>query len=116
MVLIAATASATLWLVLLNRRLYRPGRVETALAQLRFLGHSLGDGEAERMQALFPEGYVSSWALYGLASAQVARALPPGPSGLRAVASPGILGPVPGHQSQPRAVSTQTPSRVIFAA
>jgi hypothetical protein len=77
MVLIAATASATLWLVLLNRRLYRPGRVETAVAQLRFLEHSLADGEAERMQALFPEGYVFSWALYGLASAQVARALPP---------------------------------------
>jgi hypothetical protein len=77
LVLIAATAGATLWLVLLNRRLYKPGRVETAIAQLRFLEKSLADGEAERMQSIFPEGYVFSWALYGLASAQVARALPP---------------------------------------
>jgi hypothetical protein len=77
LVLMAAAAGATLWLVLLNRRLYQPGRVETAIAQLRFLEKSLADGEAERMQSLFPEGYVFSWALYGLASAQVARALPP---------------------------------------
>ena len=77
LLLIAATAGATLWLVLLNRRLYQPGRVETAIAQLRFLETSLADRGAERMQALFPEGYVFSWALYGLASAQVARALPP---------------------------------------
>jgi hypothetical protein len=76
-VLIAAIAGATLWLVLLNRRLYQPGRVETAIAQLRFLEKALPDGEAERMQSLFPEGYVFSWALYGLASAQVARGLPP---------------------------------------
>jgi hypothetical protein len=77
LVLIAAAAGATLWLALLNRRLYRPGRVETAIAQLRFLEKSLAAGEADRMQSLFPEGYVFTWALYGLASAQVARALPP---------------------------------------
>ena len=75
--LIAATAGAALWLALLNCRLYKPGRVDTAIAQLRFLEKSLADGGAERMQSIFPEGYVFSWALYGLASAQVARALPP---------------------------------------
>jgi hypothetical protein len=49
----------------------------TAMAQLRFLEKSLDEGGAERMQSMFPEGYVFTWALYGLASAQVARALPP---------------------------------------
>ena len=76
-VLLAGTALSVPWLVELNYRLYRPGRVETAIAQLRFLATSLDEGGADRMQAIFPEGYVFTWALYGLASAQVARALPP---------------------------------------
>src|SRR5262245_1618879 len=75
--LIAATAASILWLVLLNYRLYEPGCVDAAIAQLRFLERSLDQGGAERMQAIFPEGYVFTWALYGLAAAQVARALPP---------------------------------------
>ena len=75
-VLVVASATFLVWLALLNVRLYRPGRLGTAMAQLRFLEKSLGQGAAERMQALFPEGYVFTWALYGLAAAQVARALP----------------------------------------
>jgi hypothetical protein len=75
--LTAVTAAFVLWLALLNFRLYRPGRVETAIAQLRFLESSLAEGGAERMQSIFPEGYVFTWALHGLAAAQVARALPP---------------------------------------
>jgi hypothetical protein len=75
--LIAVAAVALLCLAALNWRLYKPGRVETAIAQLRFLEESLDEGGAERMQSLFPEGYVFTWALYGLASANVARALSP---------------------------------------
>ncbi len=63
--------------VLLNIRAHRPGNVDTAIAQIRFLDRSLQEGAAERMQAVFPEGYVFTWALYGLASAQIARQLPP---------------------------------------
>jgi hypothetical protein len=74
---LAAVAVAMLWLAALNVRLYKPGSVETAIPQLRFLAKSLAGDGAERMQGLFPEGYVFTWALYGLASAQVARALPP---------------------------------------
>ncbi len=63
-------------LVLLgNVRLHRPGSDQTARAQLQFLAQSLDEGGAERMQRWFPEGYVFTWALYGLASAQVARDL-----------------------------------------
>src|SRR4051812_23686946 len=75
--LMVVAAVALLSLAVLNWRLYRPGRVETAIAQLRFLEESLDEGGAERMQSFFPEGYVFTWALYGLASANVARALSP---------------------------------------
>ena len=75
--LIIVTATLLVWLASLNVRLYRPGRVDAAVAQLRFLKQSLDQGGAESMQALFPEGYVFTWALYGLAGAQVARALSP---------------------------------------
>lgn len=68
-------AVVALWLVPLNWHLYRPGRVDTAIAQLGFLEKSLADGGAERMQAIFPEGYVFTWALDGLAAAQAVRAL-----------------------------------------
>lgn len=77
LVLIAAAVASLLWLADLNWRLYKPGRLDTAIAQLRFLAKSLDEGGAERMQSMFPEGYVFTWALYGLASAHVARALPP---------------------------------------
>ncbi|TPW17182.1 MAG: hypothetical protein FD129_474 [bacterium] len=50
--------------------------METAIAQLRFLSSSLDGGGATGMQAVFPEGFVFTWALYGLAEAEVARALP----------------------------------------
>lgn len=73
----AVAAVALLALAVLNWRLYRPGRVETAIAQLRFLEESLDEGGAGRMQSFFPEGYVFTWALYGLGSANVARALSP---------------------------------------
>lgn len=63
-------------LLLLNVRLHSPGNNDTVSSQLRFLEASLSDGGGERMQRLFPEGYVFTWALYGLASAQVARGLP----------------------------------------
>lgn len=65
-----------IWLVATNWRLYKTDRMETAIAQLGFLKQSLGDGGAERMQTLFPEGYVFTWSLYGVASANVARDLP----------------------------------------
>ncbi|MDH5591065.1 MAG: hypothetical protein OEZ65_16210 [Gemmatimonadota bacterium] len=54
----------------------RPNRIDGAMAQLRFLSGALEDGAADDMQEWFPEGYVFTWALYGLASAQVASALP----------------------------------------
>lgn len=69
---------AILGLAALNWRLYRPGGTEATIAQLRFLTGALGDGAAERMQGMFPEGYVFTWALYGLAAAQVLEAVPPG--------------------------------------
>jgi hypothetical protein len=73
---IVAASIGVLWLALLNWRTYRPGHVETAIAQLRFLKGALEDGAGERMQELFPEGYVFTWALYGLASAQTLAVLP----------------------------------------
>lgn len=59
----------------INVRLHRPGGGRFNEAQLRYLERALSDGAGERMQSLFPEGYVFTWALYGLASAQVAAAL-----------------------------------------
>jgi hypothetical protein len=63
-------------IALLNLRAHRPGDVDTAIAQLRFIQHALSEDAADRMQRIFPEGHVFTRALYGLASAQVARALP----------------------------------------
>jgi hypothetical protein len=57
-VALAAAAVTTFWLLALNCRLYEPNRVDTAIAQLRFLAKSLEQGGAERMQSIFPEGYV----------------------------------------------------------
>lgn len=64
-------------LALLNLRAHRPGDIDTTIAQLRFLQEALSDDAAEQMQWIFPEGYVFTWTLYGVASAQVARSLPP---------------------------------------
>lgn len=68
-------------LALLNLRAHRPGDINTTVAQLRFLQDALSRNAAEQMQQPFPEGYVFTWALYGLASAQVARSLPSTDSG-----------------------------------
>lgn len=59
-------------LLLLNVRPYRPGGPPAVQAQLRHLEGTLARGAATEMQDLFPEGYVFTWALYGLASAQLA--------------------------------------------
>ena len=75
---LAAVAPAVLVLALLNLRAYLPGDEGTVLAQLRFLGSSLQSSGGERMQQIFPEGYVFTWALYGLASTQAAQGLPEG--------------------------------------
>ena len=53
------------------------------VAQLNGLDEALGQGAAARMQALFPEGYVFTWALYGLAWVEVGLREAPG-SPLRA--------------------------------
>lgn len=73
---VGVVVAAGLLLGVLNYRAYSPGDTQTVLSQLEFLGHSLHDGGGERMQQIFPEGYVFTWALYGLASAQVAQQLP----------------------------------------
>lgn len=65
-------------LLLLNVRLHRPGGPSTVQAQLRYLEGALGRGAAGEMQALFPEGYVFTWSLYGLASARMAGQLDAG--------------------------------------
>jgi hypothetical protein len=74
----ALVTVATLGLGLLNWRAYRPGDPSTTIAQLRYLKGALDDGAAERMQGLFPEGYVFTWALYGIAAANVAHVLASG--------------------------------------
>lgn len=65
-------------LLLVNVRAERPGDFGTVMAQLRHLGSALDHGAGESMQRLFPEGCVFTWALYGLAAAQVADQLPSG--------------------------------------
>ena len=65
------TLSVTGVLFLQNIRIHNPGNLKTTIAQLHFLKKDLADGAAERMQNIFPEGYVFTWALYGLSSAQV---------------------------------------------
>jgi hypothetical protein len=70
-------------LVAWNVRLYVPveraGAASAEVeAQLRFLHRALDDGAASRAQRLFPEGFVFSWALYGLTQAERGLALPAG--------------------------------------
>jgi len=64
-------------LLLFNIRLHQPGDLETTVAQLNFIQQALDDGAGEQMQTIFPEGYVFTWALYGLSSAQVASQFSP---------------------------------------
>jgi hypothetical protein len=71
-VLLGIISLALAFLLLLNVRLHRPGGPSTVQAQLRYLEGALGDGAAGEMQTLFPEGYVFTWSLYGLASARLA--------------------------------------------
>lgn len=74
-----ALAGVTLLaLLFVNVRAERPGDLGTVMAQLRHLGSALDHGAGESMQRLFPEGCVFTWALYGLAAAQVADQLPLG--------------------------------------
>lgn len=62
-------------LALVNVRAHFPGDRHTVRAQLRFLEDALTDNAADRMQQLFPEGFVFTWAVYGLSCAQTARQL-----------------------------------------
>jgi hypothetical protein len=71
-ILLGIIALALAFLLLLNVRLHRPGGAGTVQAQLRYLEGALEYGAADEMQRLFPEGYVFTWALYGLASARLA--------------------------------------------
>lgn len=63
-------------LLLCNVRLYDSPDLESSLRQLAFLESTLDDGAGDRMQDLFPEGFVFSWAIYGLACVQAAEQLP----------------------------------------
>ncbi len=68
-------------LLVLNVRLYKDVDVPAfadelhseTIQQLNFLGDALRNGAADDMQALFPEGFVFTNALYGLSWTQVAR-------------------------------------------
>ena len=71
-VLLGIIALALAFLLLLNVRLHRPGDLGTVQAQLQHLEGALEYGAADDMQRMFPEGYVFTWALYGLASARLA--------------------------------------------
>ncbi len=72
-------ALVTVLLIVLNLRLYRSpyaeaGQLDTeGLAQLRFLDEAIADGAADRMQRLFPEGFVFLHALHGLSWVELAR-------------------------------------------
>jgi hypothetical protein len=71
----AVAVALTLVLLLLNLRFYLPSSADYApdrlgpdvVPQLNFVGAALRDGAGQRMQALFPEGFFFSHALYGLA-------------------------------------------------
>lgn len=62
-------------ITILNIRLHTPGDDATSASQLYFLKTQLQHNAAVKMQTMFPEGYVFTWALYGLASAQLASRL-----------------------------------------
>jgi hypothetical protein len=79
-------AGRAIWAAMIvawNVRLYVPLERTSAAstevaAELRFLHRALDDGAASRAQRLFPEGFVFSWALYGLTQAERGLALPAG--------------------------------------
>ena len=62
-------------LLLLNLRFYLPNAADygpdrigaRVVPKLTFIGAALRDGAGQRMQWLFPQGFVFSHALYGLA-------------------------------------------------
>ncbi|WP_174184209.1 hypothetical protein [Nocardia barduliensis] len=71
---VAVAALLTLVILVPQVRLYQDEQPRTdVIAQLRFLRDELGSGLGEEMQGMFPEGYFFSYALYGLAWADVAR-------------------------------------------
>ena len=80
------SGSFTLALITLNLQLYSPPSADygpdrlggDVVPQLRFLGQALRHGAGERMQDLFPEGYLFTHVLYGLAWVEVGLRLPPG--------------------------------------
>lgn len=71
--LLAASLSGII--LILNLRAYSPGDLETTVAQLAFLKEAMVQGAADRMQDVYPEGYVFTWALYGAASARASSGL-----------------------------------------
>src|SRR5262245_49124893 len=86
-------AALVVLLLLLNLRFYLPNSADYApdrlgpdvVSQLNFIGAALRDGAGQRMQALFPEGFFFSHALYGLAWVDVGMRRP-AQDGLRAQA------------------------------
>ncbi|MSU77995.1 MAG: hypothetical protein EXS16_07855 [Gemmataceae bacterium] len=58
-------------LCIFDVRLYSEPGTEDAVEQLRFLRRTIDDGSAEKMQALFPEGYFFLHALYGSAWVEI---------------------------------------------
>lgn len=82
---LVATVGLALVVLLLNARLYYPRGAEygstrlgpDVVPRLRFVGASLRGGAGERMQGLFPEGYVFAHALYGLSWVEVGLRRPP---------------------------------------
>jgi len=75
---------SALALLTLNLQLYSPESAdygpdqlgEDVVPQLRFLGQALRRGAGERMQAVFPEGYLFTHVLYGLAWVEVGLRVP----------------------------------------
>jgi len=91
---LVATVGLALVVLLLNARLYYPRGAEYGSTRLgpdvvpglRYVGASLRGGAGERMQGLFPEGYVFAHALYGLSWVEVGlRRLPGSPSRAQAL-------------------------------
>ncbi|MCP4417081.1 MAG: hypothetical protein GY805_10690 [Chloroflexi bacterium] len=69
-------------LTVCNARLYTPVPPQNSIApeiipHLRYQRHALENGSARNMQALFPEGYFFSYALYGLTWVDVGLQSPP---------------------------------------
>src|SRR5690348_16412397 len=63
----AATLLLSGIIVIANARLYHDVDAGDVHGELRFVRRALDRGEAARMQKLFPEGFLFSHVLYGLA-------------------------------------------------